>query len=72
MMVIDKKTNHDRKCRVIHFASGPSTIRPTAAVKEEEVDIFERGDNVFRIKYPERCAPDQGIEQLRKNILEVI
>ena len=38
----------------------------------EEVDIFKEGDNVFRIKYPERYEPEQGIECLRRKSIEVI
>ena len=73
MMVIEKPT-HDKKCKVIHFSSSSSTLKAgrLADVKEDEVDIFEEGDNVFRIKYPERCAPDQGIEHLREKCCDRI
>ena len=65
-MMVTEQPHHDRKCTVIHLTSD-------AAVKEEEVYIFKEGDNVFRIKYPERCAPEQGIEYLRRSTsLEVI
>ena len=63
-MMVTKQPHHDRKCTVIHFTSNVID----AAVKEEEVDIFKEGDNVFRIKYPERCAPDQGIGYLRRSL----
>ena len=54
MMVIEKPT-HDKKCKVIHFSPSSSALKAgrLADVKEEEVDIFKEGDNVFRIKYPE-------------------
>ena len=73
MMVIEQPT-HDQKCTVIHFTSDLSNLKAgrIADVKEEEVDIFEKGGNVFRIIYPERCAPDQGIEQLREKCHEHI
>ena len=62
MMVIEKPSN-DSKCKVIHFGE-PSSLK--LSVQEEEVDIFKEGENVFCIKYPERCEPDQGIELLRR------
>ena len=73
MMIIEKPT-HDKKCKVIHFSSSSSTLKAgrLADVKEEEVDIFQEGDDVFRIKYPERCTPDQGIEHLREKCRERI
>ena len=73
MMVIEKPT-HDKKCKVIHFSSSSTTFKAgrLADVKEEQVDIFEKGDNVFRIKYPERCAPDKGIEHLKEKCRERI
>ena len=68
MMVIEQPT-HDQKCKVIHFSSGLSTLKAgRIAVIKEEVDIFQEGGNIFRLKYPERCAPDQGIEQLKKKV----
>ena len=63
-MIVTEQPHNDRKCTVIHFTSDVID----AAVKEEEVDIFKEGDNVFRIKYPERCAPDQGIGCLRRSL----
>ena len=63
-MMVTEQPHHDRKCKVIHFTSDVID----AAVKEEEVDIFKEGDNVFRIKYPERCAPEQGIGYLRRSL----
>ena len=62
MMVIEQLSN-DRKCKVIHFGK-PSSLK--LSVQEEEVNIFQEGENVFRIKYPERFEPDQGIELLRR------
>ena len=59
MMVVEPP-QHDRICKVIHF--GNSKLR----VQEKEIDIFKDRDNVFRIKYPERCIPDQSIQHLRK------
>ena len=59
-MMVVKPPQHDRTCKVIHF--GNSKLR----VQEKEIDIFKDGDNVFRIKYPERCIPDQSIQHLRK------
>ena len=67
-MIVTEQPHNDRKCTVIHFTSDVID----AAVKEEEVDIFKEGYNVFRIKYPERCAPEQGIEYLRRRSLGVI
>ena len=63
-MMVTEQPHHDRKCTVIHLTSD--------VIKEEEVDIFKEGDNVFRIKYPERYEPEQGIEYLRRRSLEVI
>ena len=63
-----EQLHHGRKCTVIHFDERLSK----AAVKEEEVDISEE-DIIFRIKYPERYEPEQGIAVLRrKKSLEVI
>ena len=56
-MMVTEQPHHDRKCTVIHLTSD--------VIEEEEVDIFKEGDNVFRLKYPERCDPEQGIEYLR-------
>ena len=68
-MMVTEQPTHDQKCKVIHFSSGLSNLKAgRIADVIEEVDIFENGDNVFRIKYPERCAPDQGIEQLKKKV----
>ena len=61
--MVTEQSHHDRKCTVIHL---------TSDVIEEEVDIFKEGDNVFRIKYPERYEPEQGIECLRRKSIEVI
>ena len=63
-MMVTEQSHHDRKCTVIHLTSD--------VIEEEEVDIFKEGDNVFRIKYPERYEPEQGIECLRRRSLEVI
>ena len=67
MIVIEQPT-HDKRCKVIHFKSAVSK----ADFIEEEVDIYEKGDNVFRIKYPERYTPDHTIEHLKMKCLEVI
>ena len=64
-MMVTEQPTHDQKCKVIHFSSNFRNFE-IANIREEEVDIFKKGDNVFRIKYPERCAPDQGIEQLKE------
>ena len=63
-MIVTEKPTHDRKCTVIHFTS---TDRSTskASINEEEVDIFRKGDNVFRIKYTERYDPEWGIKHLK-------
>ena len=63
-----EQPRHGRKCTVIHFDERLSK----AAIKEEEVDISEE-DIIFRIKYPERYEPEQGIAVLQeKKSLEVI
>ena len=65
-MMVTKKPTHDRKCTVIHFRSKDRLMKSTsiAYISEEEVDIFKKGDNVFRIKYPERYVQEWGIEYL--------
>ena len=60
MMVVEPP-HHDRICKVIHFGNSSKS-----RVQEEEIDIFKDGDDVYRIKYPERCIPDQSIQHLRK------
>ena len=54
-------------CKVIHFKVEKSTKRilqfKKGDVVSEEVDIFITGD-VFRIVYPERTDPRNGIEKL--------
>ena len=62
-MMVTEIPGNDHFCKVIHFGK-PSSLKLT--VQEEEVDIFQEGENVFRIKYPERCEPDQGIVLLRE------
>ena len=64
-MMVTEPPHHDRKCTVIHFTNSTST---TLCVKENEVDIFVNGDNVFLLKYPERLQPDLGIKYLRQCI----
>jgi len=68
MMVIEKPT-HDQKCEVIHFSK--KKFLETTTIRKEEVNIFERG-KIYRIKYPERRGPKQGIEHLRERNREVI
>ena len=63
-MMVTKKPTHDRKCTVIHFASTDRSISK-ASINEEEVDIFRKGNNVFRIKYTERYDPEWGIKHLK-------
>ena len=67
-IIVTEQPTHDKRCKVIHFKSAVCK----ADFTEEEVDIYEKGDNVFRIKYPERYAPDRTIEYLKMKCFEVI
>ena len=78
-MMITELPHDDKKCKVIHFQEKEEldslTLQKkgskTMCIKENEVDIFVNGDNVFLLKYPERLQPDLGIKYLRQCI-EVI
>ena len=60
----------DRRCKVLHYHI-EKTLKfwSKGSVTNETVDIFTKG-LVFRLRYPERDDPDEGIlllDQISKN-----
>ena len=66
-MLVVKPISHSA-CLVIHYkVEKPVPRTHKGDVVCEEVDIFEHG-NVFRIVYPERTDPRDGIEKLASKL----
>ena len=66
-MLVVKPISHNA-CLVIHYKVEKSVLSTHKGdVVCEEVDIFEHG-NVFRIVYPERTDPRDGIEKLASKL----